>query len=102
MTGDTGMLDEHEILDIKADIKEIKKRVFNGMALELRREIERSVGGVRTMVIGILISMLLGLSAIVIEGRISANAATQENLLNYKAILDLDMKVDRHIGATDE
>lgn len=88
--------------EMEVDIKAIKARVFNGIALELRHEIERSVGGVRTMVIGILISMLLGLSAIVIEGRISANAATQENLLNYKAILDLDMKVDRHIGATDE
>jgi hypothetical protein len=86
--------------EVEADIKAIKMRVFNGMALELRHEIERSVGGVRSMVIGILISILLGLSAIVIESRISANAATAENLRNYKAIIDLDMKVDRHIEAT--
>lgn len=93
--------DERRLLIIESDIKDIKMRVFNGMSLELRHEIARSVGGVRTMVIGILISMLLGLSAIVIEGRISANAATTENMRNYKAILDLDAKVDRHIGADE-
>jgi hypothetical protein len=88
---------EKRLSEIETDIKEIRKRIFNGLAQELRQEVDKSVGGVRAMVIGILISMLLGLAGIIIEGRISSGASTDENMRNYKAILELDQKVDEHI-----
>ncbi len=86
--------------DMKKQVDEVHHRVYNGLGLELRKEVKDEIGGVRNLFIGILIAMILSLSAIVVEGRVSANQASSENDRNYRAILEIGSKLENHIIIT--
>jgi hypothetical protein len=88
-----------EKLNLK--MEEIHHRVYNGLGQELRQEVGKELSGMRRLVIGILIALLLSLAGIIVEGRTSSTTASQENLRNYKAIVDLEMKLDYHLQQTE-
>lgn len=87
---------------VQKQIDEMHSRVFDGLGKEIREEVKKEVGGIRNLFIGILISLVLALAGIVVEGRISSSMATSENERNYKAIVDIGLKLDRHILTTEE
>jgi len=47
-----------------------------------------------------LVSVLLIFAGIVVEGRISSNRNSEENLKTYKAILNLESALQEHIIQT--
>ena len=47
--------------DMKKQVDEVHHRVYNGLGLELRKEVKDEIGGVRNLFIGILIAMILWL-----------------------------------------
>ncbi len=87
--------DDTRLDRIEREIGEIRARVYNGLASEIRKEMDKSLGSIRGLIIGILISLLLALAGIIVQGRFSDSASTAENLRNYKAIIDLNAKMDR-------
>jgi len=77
-------------------VDRIENRVFNGLGKELHKEIS----GVRNLVVGVLVSILLGLAGIVIEGRINTNNRSEENKQNYEAVLKIESKILELHGET--
>ena len=88
-------IQNERIDNIQTKIGEMSERVFNGLGKEIREEVKKEIDGVRFLVISVLISMLLGLTGIIIEGRLSTNQSAQENTRNYKAILDIQTEIQR-------
>jgi hypothetical protein len=104
-----GRLDE-KVSKIEATVDKLCGRIFNGMAKEIRDEVsekirevndklEKKIGAVQKLVIGILIALLLSLAGIVIESRMAASVSSEESTRNYKAILDLNNALTKHIEA---
>lgn len=67
---------------MEQDIRDIRAKVFNGMAGEIMvavngvlKEMGKKVGRTQTLVIGILVSILLGLVTFITVNRVEANAA---------------------------
>ncbi len=99
-------LDREQIAEMQTRINEIHDRVFNGLGLELRREIRdetnilhRKIGTLYKSVGGLLVALLLIFAGIIIEGRISASKSSEENMRNYKAIVDVEKALELHMGA---
>lgn len=85
-------------------VHEMHRKVFNGMAKEILKEVDdkldklkstvdRKLGATQKLVLGILIAILLALAGIVIEGRVNSEK-------NYKAIVDIGTELSNHINAT--
>jgi tetrahydromethanopterin S-methyltransferase subunit G len=87
--------DDTRLDRIEREIGEIRARVYNGLASEIRKEMDKSLDSIRGLIIGILISLLLALAGIIVESRFSNSAATAENMRNYKAIVDLQTQVEK-------
>lgn len=87
--------------DLKQKMDAIHDRVYNGLGMELRQEIKEEVGGVRILVIGILVALILALAGIVVEGRVSANQSSMANEKTYQAIIDIGSKLENHIIITE-
>jgi hypothetical protein len=83
---------------LEARIDDVHKRVYDGLGMELRKEIQTAIGGTNKLIVSILISLLLLLVGVIVEGRWSAGQATRENDRNYAAIQVLNQKLDDHIG----
>jgi hypothetical protein len=88
---------EEEVDSLREDVKQIRARVYNGLGNELRAEVAKEIGGIRNLLIGVLISLVLALTGIVIQGRSSTAQSTEENNRNYAAILQLDKKLELHL-----
>jgi hypothetical protein len=100
-------LDRDHTEDMQSQINEIHGRVFNGLGLELRKEIRdetnilhRKIGTLYKSVGGLLVALLLIFASIIIEGRVSSRQSSEENLRNYKAIVDVEKTLQMHMGAT--
>lgn len=99
-------LDREHNADMQSQINEIHGRVFNGLGLELRKEIRdetnilhRKIGTLYKSAGGLLVALLLIFAGIIIEGRASARQSSEENMRNYKAIVDVEKKLEMHMGA---
>jgi hypothetical protein len=110
---------ESACAETRNEIVEVRKRVYNGMAAELRSEVKeefkvvrdefntsidavkkqvRSVnGGTRKLLIGIAISLFMLMAGGIIEGVWSSKQASTENDRNLRAILELDKKLEIHL-----
>jgi hypothetical protein len=94
--------DNRSVLNLlRKQIEEVHHRVFNGMPKEIREEVQKELAGVRKLVIGILVALLLALTGIVVEGRVSTNQASAENNRTYKAIIDISSELRNHILLTE-
>jgi hypothetical protein len=91
------MDEESRFACIETDVKEIRKRVYNGLGAELRAEVEKGLARTNTLVVSILISVLLALAGIVVQNRVEANQHTLESDRNYTAIMQLDKKLEIHL-----
>jgi len=80
-------------------LKRIEERVFNGITTEMRKEVKEElkelrkemadgISAVRNLVVGILVSMLLGLVVMIVDGRANADIRSKENAANYSAIIE--------------
>jgi hypothetical protein len=78
----------------------IEKRVFNGLSAELRAEVKKEIAGITKIGVSILVGIIMMLGGIVVTGNITSAKATNENNRNYKAILDLDLKLEKHMVHT--
>lgn len=87
---------------LQRQVDEMHTRIFNGLGKELRQEMKDEIGGVRNLFIGVLVSLLVIFGGIVVEGRVSAGQASSENNRNYKAIVDLSLKLEQHILNSEE
>lgn len=87
---------------LQVQVDEIHHRVFNGLGLELRKEIGKDVHGLSNRIWGVIFALLLAFAGIIIEGRVSSNQVTMENMTNYKAIVDLDKKIEMHLNGAPE
>lgn len=85
---------------IEREVGEIRSRVFNGLASEIRKEMDQAIGGLRNLVVGILIALFLAMAGSIIADRASQASATAENTRNYKAIMELVDKLDDHVEQT--
>jgi hypothetical protein len=88
--------------NFQRQIDEIHCRVFNGLGKELRNEVKedfdkvhRKIGTLYKSIGGLLLALLMIFAGILIEGRFTAQKASDENLRNYKAILDLELKIEK-------
>jgi hypothetical protein len=88
------------LAEMHQKIESMHERLYNGLGKELRQEIKEEISGVRTLVIGILVALILALAGIVIEGRFSSNQSSLENDRSYKAIVDIGAKLEEHIIIT--
>jgi hypothetical protein len=86
---------------LRKQVEEVHHRVFNGLGKEIREEVQKELAGVRKLVIGILVALLLALAGIIVEGRVSSNQASTENNKNYKAIIDIGSELREHIILTE-
>jgi len=73
--------------------------VYNGLGKELRSEVGSEVKKTGNLVVGILVSLLLALSGVIIEGRVSASQAQLSNDKNYEALMLLDKRLAVHLQA---
>jgi hypothetical protein len=85
---------------LQKQVEAVHQRVYNGLGKEIRQEVAKELAGMRSLVIGILIALLLSLAGIVIEGRVSSNQSSVENNRNYKAIVDIGSRLENHIIRT--
>ena len=85
---------------LQKQVDAIHTRVYNGLGKEIRDEVAKELAGMRKLVIGILIALLLSLAGIIVEGRVSSNQASAENYRNYKAIVDIGSQLENHIIRT--
>jgi hypothetical protein len=101
---------EAKVDGLNGTVHEMHRRVFNGMAKEILKEVDEKVekiretvdkrldgvdkklGSSQKLVIGVMIAILLALAGIVIESRVS-------NEKNYKAIIDIGTELSNHINA---
>lgn len=97
---------------IEKSVSDIKERIYNGMGAELRKEINGELtdlrkdfkdenSGTRKLVVGILVTLVLSLVGIIVEGRFSSQKSTDENSRNYKAILQMEAKLEAHVDRED-
>jgi len=82
---------------IQERLDAIHDRVYNGLGKDIRDEVNKEVSGLRNLILGILIALLLSLAGIIIEGRVSSNQISMENNRNYKAIVDVASELRNHI-----
>lgn len=87
--------------ELRYEITKVRDRVFNGLGKDIREEVNKELAGLRNLVIGILVALLLSLAGIVVEGRLSSQQASSENDRNYKAIVDVGAKLEEHIILTE-
>jgi hypothetical protein len=87
---------------LRKQVDAIHTRVYNGLGKEIREEVQKELAGVRKLVIGILVALLLALAGIVVEGRVSTNQSSAENERNYKAIIDISSELRNHIIVTEK
>ncbi len=83
-------------------INQMHGRLYNGLGKEIRQEVKEEISGLRNLVVGILIALVLALAGIVIEGRVSSNQSSIENAKTYKAIIDVGSRLENHIITTSE
>ena len=86
--------------ELRKKVDAIHDRVYNGLGKDIRDEVDKEVNGLRNLILGILVTLLLSLAGIVIEGRVSSNQASVENNRNYKAIVDIGSRLENHIIRT--
>jgi hypothetical protein len=99
-----------KVTKIENTVDKLHGRIFNGMAKEIRDEVseriekvndklEKKIVSVQKLVVGIIIALLVSLAGIVIESRWASSQSSDENMRNYKAILDLNAALTKHIEA---
>ena len=86
---------------MEEDIRDIKKRVFNGLGKELASALsdvtkttEKKVDGVRNLVVGILISIVLALVVFIVTSRVEANSALTRDAAITRTLDNLDTRLD--------
>jgi hypothetical protein len=89
-----------EAARVAKQIEEVHARVFNGLPMEIRKEVKDEIGKVNRLIVSILLAMFLALAGIVVEGRVSSSQASAENAKNYRAIIDIGAKLDKHVEQT--
>jgi hypothetical protein len=85
---------------LQRQVDEVHARVFNGLGKDLRNEIKAEVEKVNAKAWALLVALLLIFAGIIVEGRVSSNTSSTENLRNYKAIVELESKIENHIIQT--
>lgn len=84
---------------LESRLEEIYHRVFNGLGNELRKEVKEEIASVRNLFIGFIVTLVVLLAGVVMQGVWSSGKATAENNRNLEAIYALDKKIDMHIQA---
>jgi hypothetical protein len=74
--------------------------VFDGLGKELEEKLHNEIGKITKILIAVLVGLMMLLGGIIVEGRVTAGRASAENDRNYKAILDVDAKLDKHVWQT--
>ena len=96
-----GRSDNRLVLEeLRDKIDKVHDRVYNGLGKDIREEVSKELAGVRQLVIGILVALLLSLTGIIIEGRMGSSQSSSESDRNYKAIVDIGTRLDNHILQT--
>jgi hypothetical protein len=85
---------------LQKQVDAIHERVYNGLGKEIRDEVAKEVGGLRALVVSILVALLVSLAGIVITGQLNSNTRSAENDRNYKAIIDIGSRLENHIIIT--
>ena len=87
--------------ELREKVDAIHDRVYNGLGKDIRDEVNKEVSGLRNLILGILVALLLSLAGIVIEGRVSSNQVSVENNRTYRAIVDIGSKLENHVILTE-
>jgi hypothetical protein len=82
---------------LESRLEEIYHRVFNGLGNELRKEVKEEIASVRNLFIGFIVTLVVLLAGVVVQGMWSSSKATSENNRNLEAIHALDKKLELHL-----
>ena len=63
-------------------------------------EVKKEIAGITKIGVSILVGIIMMLAGVVITGNLTSSKASEENNRNYKAILNLDLKLERHMDRT--
>ena len=83
--------------ELAKKVEEVRTRVYNGLAKEIREEVKQEISGIQKLILGLLISIVLTFGGIIAAGQWAASKATDESMRNYKAIVEIGEKLNAHI-----
>lgn len=63
-------------------------------------EVKKEIVGITKIGVSILVGIIMMLAGVVITGNLTSSKSSDENNRNYKAILNLDLKLEKHMDRT--